>query len=139
MFSSCSGDDKEAAESIVKNPQGTVTIKIDGVTKIYNTITVEIIDYVESYSINCTASQNGSSSEMIQFGIQSEHTGADKLYNFIYTANGHSQNLTVSSNISANNKNTLKGTFSGQVFVGNPNTGEGDSKPMTEGEINISY
>jgi hypothetical protein len=139
LLSSCSGDDTKSGKPSETVQQGTVTVKIDGILKTYNTITLETVDYGENYTINCTASQNGSSAEMIQFSMWSDDIGADGLYNFVYTTESHPQNVSVSSNILVNKQDSFKATFSGQVFVGNFETGEGGSKPMTEGEINITY
>lgn len=136
---SCSGDDGESGKPSQTEAQGTVTVKIDGILKTYNTLALETVDYGENYTINCTASQNGSSAEMIQFSMWSDDIGADGLYNFAYTTDSHSQNISVSSNILVNNRSSFKASFSGQVFVGNFETGEVDAKPMTEGEINITY
>lgn len=139
-FNSCSDDDSSSNNNGGETG-GTVSFKVDGVQKNYNTVTVNLQSDTQDgetwewYEV--TASQNGSSSELITFEVDKGLTGADALYSLNYISNNttyYSSWAGFSANVTSNSNSKLKGTFSGNV--GDSETS--DEKAITDGTFNIN-
>lgn len=141
---SCSDDDSSSNNNNnVTETTGTVTFKLDGVTKTYNTISVQTEEYlnddtgaVEDVQLIVTASDNGSATDYVTFVTYIDEVGANSLYDLNY-GNEYVYNLT--SNVSKNSENKLIGTFAGSYDVYNQTTEQYVNHPITEGSVNITY
>jgi len=140
-LTSCSGDDSSSSSTPEDlTPVGTVTMKVDGVLKTYNTIAMtEYIDGGQEYR-SFTASQNGSSSELVKFHTKIGVVGASSYIGFEYVTNSISQQLSPSTNILVNNDEALKINFSGLYQTGfDMEIGEPTYSYITDGVIDITY
>lgn len=132
-LNSCSKDDNS-------DPTGnSVTMKVGGVEKTFNTVVVNQIPYEDYIDLIITASNNGSTTEFVTFGISKDDIGAGHSWGFEYTLNGmlYSEGeavSTVSSNATTNSDNKLIGTFSGTVT-----SSENVSLDLTQGSFDITY
>lgn len=132
-LNSCSKDDNST-------PTGnSVTMKVGGVEKTFNTVVVNQVPYDDYIDLIITASNNGSTTEFVSFGISKGDTGAGHSWGFEYTLNGmlYSEGeaiSTVSSNATTNSDNKLIGTFSGTVT-----SSENVSLDLTQGSFDITY
>ncbi|MET0758848.1 MAG: hypothetical protein ABWZ56_00395 [Flavobacterium sp.] len=132
-LNSCSKDNDST-------PAGSsLTMKVGGVQKTFNTITVNEIPYDDYVDLIITASNNGSTSEFVTFGIGKGDMGAGHSWGFEYTLNDvvYTEGdviRTISSNATANSDNKLVGTFSGTVTSGDNATIE-----LSQGSFDISY
>lgn len=135
-LASCSSDDGGSS-----NGGDSVTFKVNGVEKTFNTVQVEEVVWDEGTpdefsQIEVTASMNNSPTEFVTFSVEPDGVGADALYDFRYTAAGdqfYSYDSFVSI-VQTNTGSKLRGTFSGTL-----NSGGEATKTITEGEFNISY
>lgn len=142
-FNSCSDDDNKSNET--DGTSGTVTLKVDGVAKTYNTITVnEESDTYEGETYNwltVTASPEGSASEFVTIEIEKDAVGADAADYFEYVENNRSFTMdwdTFNINTLTNNNDKLKGTFAGTVSYWDNDTQETVTKTVTEGTFDIN-
>ena len=134
-IASCSGDDNEA----VSQPGGTVTLKMNGVAKTYNTVTVSKNVATDYTQLTLTASQNGGSTDMVKFIMEEGVTGADEIWSTQMTIGGASSYTSLSTNTTANSNNHVKGTFSGTATVYNSTTGAETIYNITEGNFEANY
>lgn len=143
-FNSCSDDDSSSNNN-GGEPGGTVSFKVAGVQKTFNTVTVtEDSDTSngETYTwYKVTASNNGSATEMIYFEVEKGYAGADSFDTFNYTLNTDVYLLdwdNFSSNTIKNNATKLTGTFSGTATKWNNDTQTSTDKQITEGTFDIN-
>lgn len=134
-IASCSGDDNDP----VTQPGGTVTLKMNGVAKTYNTVTVSKSTSSDMTTLMLTASQNGGSTEMVKFIMEEGVTGANEIWNTEMTIGGANTYTTFSTNTTANSNNHVKGTFSGTATVYNNATGTETIYNITEGNFEANY
>lgn len=142
-FNSCSDDDNKSNET--DGTTGTVTFKIDGVTKTYNTVTVDPDSSTsggETYEwITITASPEGSASEFITFEIEKNAVGVDAADYLEYFENNRTYSMnwdTFNINTLTNNEDKVKGTFAGPVTYWNNETQTATDKTITEGTFDIN-
>lgn len=134
-IASCSGDDNDT----VAQPGGTVTLKMNGVAKTYNTVTVSRSVDAGDAVLTLTASQNGGSTEMVKFIMPEGVTGADEMWSTQMTIGGTSVYPSFSTNITANSNNHVKGTFSGTATIWNNTTEVETIYNITEGNFEANY
>lgn len=134
-IASCSGDDNDP----VTQPGGVVTLKMNGVAKTYNTVTVSKNVSVDYTQLTLTASQNGGSTEMVKFIMEEGVTGANEIWNSEMTIGGINTYTSFSTNTTANSNNHVKGTFSGIATVYNSATGTETIYNITEGNFEANY
>ncbi|WP_395045604.1 hypothetical protein [Flavobacterium sp.] len=137
-ISSCSKDD--ATPSI----GGTVTLKINGTAKTFNTVVVDEQVYeagtVDEYTeLTVTAAIGSSTTEIITFYVDQEDLGSGAINGFSYS-NGStlytSFSSTLNTNVTTNSTGKkLAGNFSGTLTDFNT----GNSVAITEGSFNIQY
>ena len=139
-FTACSGDDVKTTDTQITEPSGTVSFKLDGVEKVYNTIIITESQYEEGATVRTiTASQNGNPAELVEFVVVSGETGTNKLYNIRYVTNSVStSNMELSSITTVSSNTALKATFSGLNYQQNANQ-EFVEVPVTDGVIDIQY
>jgi len=142
-FNSCSDDDSSSNNG--SETGGTVSFKVDGVQKTFDTVTVNEDSETfegETYTwYEVTASDNGSSTEMIYFEIEKGYNGADSFDSFMYTLNNTTFDMdwdSFSSNTTSNTSSKLKGTFSGTVQHWSNENQEYTQKAITDGTFNIN-
>lgn len=140
-LNSCSSDDNSDSGSV----GGTVTVKIDGVSKTFNSVVVnkEVVnDEGETYTELVVSALIGTSTEeLITFTLDAGNVGAEAIYEFNYKNGANAFNSysgSFSSNVLTNSNNKLKGNFSGtlRTYTG---TGEEIVKTFSEGAFDISY
>ncbi|TRW26710.1 hypothetical protein FMM05_04860 [Flavobacterium zepuense] len=141
-FNSCSDDDNKSNET--DGTSGTVTFKVNGVAKTYNTITVnpesEVSDGETFEWITITASPEGSASEFVTFELEKEAVGADASNYFEYVENNVTYYWDNEFNVNTltNNNDKVKGTFSGTVSIYDANAQETVTKTISEGTFDIN-
>jgi hypothetical protein len=140
-FSSCSDDDSSSGNNDGGETGGTVSFKVDGVQKTYNTVTInhesQTLDGQTWEWYEITASQNGGSSELISFEVEKGVTGADALYSLDYVSDNTGYEMSwvdFSTNVTTNTNHKLKGSFSGTV----DDFETGTEKVITDGTFNIN-
>jgi len=145
-FNSCSDDDSKATEDptddTVYVDGGTVSVKVNGELKTYNTIAVEDDGDADFPRLYVTASQNGSSSEFVTFSIDKGNVGAGHVLGFSYTTDStpNQQFEPFSSNTLVNEDHVVKANFSGKLVTGQNPLGNGFTyDEFTDGSINITY
>lgn len=121
------------------SPGGTLTAKINGVAKTFNTVVVSenvqgagtADEYTE---LTVTAAIGTSTTEFITFYLDKGDLGSDAIYEFYYTKDGVIYNGSWATNVTTNNNSkkivgSLSGTFSDGVtaFV------------ISEGTFNVQY
>ncbi len=140
-LSSCSDDDNGGSNF---SDEGVVSLKVGGVTKTYNTISV-IKDVWQDGNdqgtlLTVTASQNGSASEMVTFYVAVGDTGAGMIVALNYTADGHDygQINELSSNVTTNSNHRVVANFVGSAYIDDQN-GDFVSTDITDGNIDFTY
>lgn len=150
LLTACSDDSSDQAnpsgDPSTYDPQGTVTLNINGETKVYNQIDMVTFDEVESDGslagrwLVFSASINGSSSEYVTFRIYQGRTGTGHLLNFAMTTNSVEYNsFEGSSNTLINSDRKLKVNFSGLLYMGYDDDNNLIVHPITESIIDIAY
>lgn len=141
-MNSCSSDDNSDSNGGNTTVGGTITLKIDGVSKTFNNVIVNAnpfdIDNPDLILLDVTASVAGNSSEYINFQIFKGRTGANSFYSDLqYTLNNITYRDQVSSITQTNSDNVLKGTFNGDVegYFNNAWV----IKTLTEGKFDVKY
>lgn len=140
-LASCSSDDNNGSGN-GGSTGGTLTVKINGTQKTFNTITVnkEAPDEDGDVYLDITASINGSADEMINFGLYQGDTGSNTVWNLEYKANNETYNFNPNFNVLTNNNNQLKGTFSGQYKQWDNDTQQEEVLfNFTEGSFDIRH
>lgn len=139
---SCSSDDSSAPVNQVPVTGGTVTFKVDGVAKTFNTINVNVEpgegqDADNNYLL-VTASANNDPSEVMSFVVQEGQIGANAAYNWAYTAGGKNYYAMFNNVVQTNSTDKrLIGSFSGNAEYYN---GMGvEVVAISEGVFNITY
>lgn len=137
-MNSCSSDDNSDSNS--GTPGGTITAKINGVSKTFNKVVVNQETFTEdgeTYTeLIVTGTIGNSTDEVISFDLDAGDLGAQAIYAFSYKSgsnayyyNGQVFNTVVQTN--SNNK--LVGNFSG-------NLGNNDgSVTFADGAFDITY
>lgn len=132
-LNSCSKDDDSGLSG------SSMTMKVGGVLKTFNTIIVDQVVYDDYVDLIITASNNGNTAEFVTFGIGKGDLGAGHSWGFEYTLNGvvysesEIENI-VNTNTTTNSDNKLIGTFNGNV-----SSGENVSIELSQGSFNITY
>lgn len=145
---SCSDDDSGSTNNS-STTTGTFSMKVDGVTKSYNTIVVNDDVYAEGtpdeeHTLSVTASNANNLSEVVYFNVYKGDLGPGVIYNFTYTANGHTyyanswEDFTTVVQTNSND-NKLKGSFSGVLYYQTMNGEEIGTAGITEGMFDIKY
>ncbi len=141
-FNSCSDDDSSSNGG---EPGGTVSFKVDGVQKTFNTVTVNEDSETfegETYTwYEVTASADGNATEMIYFEVEKGYNGADSFDNFDYTSATQVYSMdwdNFSSNTTTNSSQKLKGSFTGTVSRWNNETQTSMDKEITTGTFDIN-
>ena len=143
-FNSCSDDDSSSNNNGGETG-GTVSFKVDGVQKTFDTVTVNLQSETEEgetwewYEV--TASDAGASTETIYFEIEKGYSGADSFDTFTYTSNNSDFDMdwdNFSANTTSNSSSKLKGSFSGTVQQWSNENQEYTQKAITEGTFNIN-
>jgi hypothetical protein len=138
-LTSCSDDDGAATNN--GGNGGTFTATVNGVQKTYNTVTVSEDSYSDGeVYLKVTGSQEGSADENIYFEMAKNETGTNAIYYSEFTTAGvqyYAGNLN--TNVTVNNANQVKGTFSGPIY--NTNSTEQDQVlfTITNGTFTANY
>ena len=119
----------------------SVSMKVGGTIKTFNTVTVTQIPYTANgmnfVDLEITASNDGSTKEFLVFYIAKGNLGQDVSWDFNYTLNDvpYAQvGTSIGSEATVNSDNKLKGTFSGTV------TSSTDvNLELTQGSFDITY
>ena len=145
---SCSNDDNSTPVNQVPQAGGTITFKVGGVAKTFNTINVvedEQGTTEDPYTVlMVTASANNNPAEVISFVLPKGQIGANLIYNLIYTVNGKSYWADTfggsSTNVVQTNTadNKIIGSFSGTFTYSNMGQ-DFEELMITEGVFNFTY
>jgi len=140
-MNSCSSDDNSDSNGGNTTVGGTITLKIDGVSKIFNNVIVNEItgteDGAEYTLLNVTATIGTSATEVITFTTEKGEVGADVVWDFHYTQGttryySNPMTIVIQTN---NDTKKLKGSFNG---TWTPSNG-GTDLTVTEGSFDIQY
>jgi hypothetical protein len=140
-LNSCSGDDDSAA-AVNTQPGGTLTMKIDGNLKTYNTVIVNVDDQTDGETLlTVTASQDGGSNETVRFNVYKGDVGSDVMFPISFVIGGAQHSLyDFNQNVTVNSNNHLKGTFSGNITEWNNETQQVETQHViTEGSYDVTY
>ena len=142
-MNSCSSDDNSSDSGVIG---GTISAKIDGVSKTFNTVVVNkqtITEDGETYTeLVVSATIGTSTEEIITIALDAGDVGAEAIYSFSYLNGGNTFNSylgNLSSTVLTNSNNKLKGNFSGTLKTYNPSNGAEITKTLSEGSFDISY
>ena len=124
------------------SPGGTLTAKINGVAKTFNTVVVnenvQNAGTVDEYTeLTVTGAIGTSTTEIITFNLDKGDLGSNAIYYFTYTKDGEFyQGTSMATNVTTNsNGKKLVGNFSGDVT----NNSFTNTLTFTEGSFNIQY
>ena len=136
-MTSCSSDDNSDNGGA---PGGTITAKINGVSKTFDNVVVEqetISDNGETYTeLYVTGIIGNSTAEIITFTIDAGDVGADAVWEFDYSSgNTFYRSGSMSSVVQVNSDNRLKGNFSGTMT----NFGTEETITFADGSFDITY
>ncbi|NBL64904.1 hypothetical protein GV828_06790 [Flavobacterium sp. NST-5] len=137
-LNSCSGDD-DSNSNPGQNTGGSISVKINGVSKTFNNVVVDKDTFVEDgetiTELGITGTIGNSATEVIMFGVEMGDVGADATFSFRYLngTNQYFDNGELSSVVQTNSNNKLKGNFSGRL------SGSGNTVDLTEGSYDISH
>jgi hypothetical protein len=143
-LNSCSDDDSSSDGG----NGGSLTMKLNGISKTYNTVTVSATPDGEGGTyLMVTGSPDGSSSEKISFVVMQGDLGSDVAYNADLTVNGDTtyfgsmnSNILVNTENATGKTNQLKGTFSGKITEWNNDTQVEDTVyTVTDGAFDVKY
>lgn len=140
-FVSCSSDDNSGDNG----SKSVLTVTIDGVEKVFNTVQVQVETEYDSAVKRVSASIDNNPSEYITFRIYDADKGVGALKSFGYTDNGEyfSNNRDgsfLNSILEVHEGGKLKGTFSGELDNYNYNSTEETKKvKLTNGSFTITY
>ena len=133
FLSACSNDHDSG------KPISNLTMKVGGVVKNFNNITVKEVPYADYSDLIITARNNENPTEFVTFGIGKGDIGPGNSWGFEYTLNGvfysEDQGINgINSNTITNESNKLTGTFSGAVT-----SSENIILELSQGAFNITY
>lgn len=138
---SCSSDDNSGNNG----SKSELTVTIDGVEKVFNTIQVQIETLYNPPIKRVSASIDNNPSEYIIFRIHDGDIGVGALEYFEYTDNGESfsnnrEESFLNSVLEVHEEGKLKGTFSGELYnYINNSTEETKKVKLTNGSFTITY
>lgn len=141
-LASCSGDDDSGTVNNGDQTGGTVSFKLNGVQKTFNSIQVTREPYDGTTWLTVTASENGNPTEFVVFAGPEGQTGAAQLQ-WSYTVNNATYSQAGMNNdmyfintiIETNSNNKIKGSFTGSLT----NYDFSSHLTFTDGTINITY
>ena len=133
FLSACTNDSDSG------KPISNLTMKVGGVVKNFNTITVKEVPYADYSDLIITARNSNNPTEFVTFGLGKGDIGPGNSWGIEYTLNGvfysEDQGIKgINSNITTNESNNLTGTFSGAVT-----SSENVILELTQGSFNITY
>lgn len=140
-ITACSDTD---VSDIRNRPSGNLVMMVDGVQKQYNDIKMtEIIEEDGDVRLDISCTQNGKPGEYIKFRTYKYRTGTGRTSTWFYSDDSNAfrreivdgEEYDIESNITTNNNNRLRGTFSGTLY----NTYSKIAIEITEGELNYNY
>lgn len=141
-LTSCSGDDSPSTPKELEDltPVGTVTMKVNGVEKTFNTIVmnVQVSESSGEKYLYFTASQNGSATEMISFGTAEGVVGAGQMTGIECFTGGVQAYTDFATNVLVNNNEVYKASFSGSYTTWDQSLQNPTTTTVTEGNVNIS-
>ncbi len=134
LFLSACSNDRDSGK-----PISNLTMKVGGVVKNFNNITVKEVPYADYSDLIITARNNENPTEFVTFGLGKGDVGPSNSWGFEYTLNGvfysEDQGINgINSNITTNESNKLIGTFSGAVT-----SSENIILELSQGAFNITY
>jgi len=138
-MNSCSSDDNSDSNGGNAVVGGTITAKINGVSKTFNNVIVnernsEEIDYT---ILDVTATIGTSATEVVTFTCEKGTVGTEAIWDFRYTkgtVNYYSNPITIVTQTN-NDAKKLKGSFNGTWTP----FGDGNNLTVTEGSFDIQY
>lgn len=138
-INSCSSDDNSDSNS-GGTPGGTITAKINGVSKTFNNVIVNERRYEEDggYTLlNVTATIGTSATDVVTFTCEKGTVGTDAIWDFHYTqgTTGYYSNPMTIVTQTNNDTKKLKGSFNGTWTPFN----SGTDLTVTEGSFDIQY
>ena len=138
FLNSCSSDDNADSNS-GGNLGGTISLKIDGVSKTFNNVIVNKNETENYTELLVTATMGNSTTEVISFGVEAGNVGTYATYDFRYAngTNTFSDSGQLNSVVQINSNNKLKGNFSGSMTNHSSSTQENVN--FSEGSYDISY
>lgn len=133
-FNSCSSDDSGKQVPVeALNPVGTISFKVNGVTKAFDTF---IMTEDES-TLFITATIGSSIDDIVELQIQKDALGTQVLDRTSFTYTRNTVDYRVDSNftslITTNSNRQIMGSFAGDMYVSDANL------TLTNGSINMSY
>lgn len=136
-FTSCSDDSDDNQNSITHNATGTLTLKLNGESRTFGTLSVREERYDGYTDLIVQGTQTGDATKSITIALGKNKLGSDSVYFVQYINNGtHYQmgSATLTADITESNDSKIIGTFSGNLTTINM-----DGLMLTEGVLNISY
>ena len=143
-LNSCSKSDSGSS-----SPRGTVTMKINGTSKTFNTVVVNQHVYnagtTDEYTeLTATGIVGTDATEYVTFITDKGVLGADAIYSFEYYKNGQiyysSGGGSFAANVTTNNTSKkLIGSFSGILNGNDSTTGNPITVSLTNGTFNVQY
>ena len=125
-----------------ENKVSKITFKLDGVQKIFTTVTVKLESSLsESHPWQAITAQRNKSNEMVYFEIEKGYTGTDSFDGFTYSNNNAAYAMSwdaFSSSATINTDKKLEGTFSGTVKSWNTITQQNEIHIITNGSFTIT-
>lgn len=134
FWTSCSSDDSgNNTNTIPLNPAGTISFKVNGVTKTFNTYIMTENDQ----SLYITATNNSNISDIVELDIQKDQLGTGVLHDFFYTKNTVIYNSFggFTTLITKNSDRQIIGSFAGELY----SSAEGGYITISNGLINMTY
>ena len=131
-LNSCSSDDSgEKTQSLPLNPVGTISFKVNGATKTFNTFIMK----EDGQFLDITATIDSSIADIIKIKIDKDELGTNVIYDFRYIKNtvNYYRDGNFVSLITTNSNRQIIGSFNGQI------SDFGTDLTITNGSINISY
>jgi len=140
-MNSCSSDDNSDSNS-GGTPGGTITTKINGVSKTFDNVLVNVRDFSNDGGyvfLDVTATIGTNTNELITFSTIQGELGATAIDDFSYKSgsNRFFNNGEFSSVAQINSNNRVKGNFSGKLtyYDGNENI----TATFTDGSFDFTY
>ena len=134
FWTSCSSDDSgNNTDPIPLNPAGTISFKVHGVTKTFNTYIMTENDQ----SLYITATNNSNISDIVELNLAKDRIGTGVVYDFRYTKNTilYSTLGGFTTLFTKNSERQIIASFAGELY----SSSEGDYITITNGSINMSY
>jgi len=142
-MNSCSSDDNSDSNGGSGAIGGTITAKINGVSKTFDNVVVNQETFTEDggYTIlTITGTMGTSTNELFKFDVEKGDVGADAVYSYSieYKSAGSTYgayNQQFTTVVQTNSDNKLKGNFSGILNSSNGET----TVNFADGAFNIAY